>query len=195
MSTTTTATHRVTLINMADGSVQGHRAGCADIARGKGHADTPWTLEVTTKAEAREAYNGDFDEEIDGWYDIDWLPCAQFVPESITTPDTTTTTNEEPAMNTIATTTTQFTTADLGDGNWEVTAPNGVWTITADTAEVTPDTVFHIEGPNHHFPELWSDTLGDALALVEVVGQDGRTARQTRADLALTITAQDDTDN
>lgn len=81
-------------------------------------------------------------------------------------------------------------TVDLGDGNWEITAENGVWTITADEAEITPDTCFHIEGPNHHFAETWADTLTDALELVDMLGRDGRGARQIRKahslDLATT---------
>lgn len=73
---------RITLINIIDGSVEGHIAGCADIKRRKSrHADTPWTFSVDSKEEARAEYNADFDKETDGWYDIDWLPCARFVPE------------------------------------------------------------------------------------------------------------------
>ncbi len=69
----------ITLINMADGSVAGHRAGCRDIKRNAKHVST-WTFEVSSKAEARAEYNTDFDEETDGWYSIDWLPCADQVP-------------------------------------------------------------------------------------------------------------------
>ena len=72
----------VALVNITDGTVQGHKAGCADLSRGKlrKHADEVWNLEVSSKAEAREAYNADFDEETDGWYDIEWAPCAKHVP-------------------------------------------------------------------------------------------------------------------
>lgn len=76
--------YQVVLMNMRDGSVQGHAAGCADLKRGKAkfaepmQADEVWDVEV--KEDAREAYNADFDEETDGWYDIDWLPCANHIP-------------------------------------------------------------------------------------------------------------------
>lgn len=76
--------YQVVLMNMRDGSVQGHAAGCADLKRGKAkfaepqQADEVWDVEV--KEDARESYNADFDEETDGWYDIDWLPCAKHIP-------------------------------------------------------------------------------------------------------------------
>lgn len=76
--------YQVTLMNMRDGSVQGHRAGCADLKRGKAkfaepmQADEVW--DVLAKEDARESYNADFDEETDGWYDIEWLPCAKHIP-------------------------------------------------------------------------------------------------------------------
>jgi hypothetical protein len=76
--------YQVVLMNMRDGSVQGHAAGCADLKRGKAkfaepsQADEVWDVEV--KEDAREAYNADFDEETDGWYDIEWLPCAKHIP-------------------------------------------------------------------------------------------------------------------
>jgi hypothetical protein len=52
----------VTLVNITDGSVQGHKAGCADLTRGnlRKHAEEPWTLEVTDKAQAWFEYNADF---------------------------------------------------------------------------------------------------------------------------------------
>lgn len=75
------ANHKITLINLRTGEVEGHAAGCADIKRGKAkHADAPWTFSVSTKADARAEYNADFDEATDGWYDINWLPCADHVP-------------------------------------------------------------------------------------------------------------------
>lgn len=82
----------IALVNMTDGSVQGHKAGCADLKRGaRKFADAPWTFEVPHKEAAREAYNADFDEEIDGWYDIEWLPCANHVPAYNTEPEPTVT--------------------------------------------------------------------------------------------------------
>jgi hypothetical protein len=77
--------HLIAIVNMTDGSVQAHKAGCKDLSRksrkGVGFADEAWELEVTDREEAREAYNADFDEETDGWYDIEWLPCASHVPD------------------------------------------------------------------------------------------------------------------
>jgi YD repeat-containing protein len=75
---------QVTLMNMRDGSVQGHNAYCADLKRGKAkfaepdQANEVW--DVLCKEDAREGYNADFDEETDGWYDIDWKPCADHIP-------------------------------------------------------------------------------------------------------------------
>lgn len=75
---------QVVLMNMRDGSVQGHAAGCADLTRGvrkfaePSQATDVW--DVLSKEQAREGYNADFDEETDGWYDINWLPCAKHVP-------------------------------------------------------------------------------------------------------------------
>jgi hypothetical protein len=74
---------QVVLMNMKDGSVQGHAAGCADLTRGKnfaGDQDPQDVWDVLSKEQAREGYNADFDEETDGWYDIDWKPCAKHVP-------------------------------------------------------------------------------------------------------------------
>ncbi len=78
------ALHKAVLMNMKDGSVQGHAAGCADLKRGKNfsepfQADEVW--EVKDREAAREEYNSDFDEETDGWYDIKWMPCAKSIPE------------------------------------------------------------------------------------------------------------------
>lgn len=76
--------YQIVLMNMRDGSVQGHAEGCADLKRGvrkfaePSQADEAW--DVLSKEEAREGYNADFDEETDGWYDIDWKPCADHVP-------------------------------------------------------------------------------------------------------------------
>jgi hypothetical protein len=78
--------HSVSLINRADGSVDGHRAGCADVARivKKERTDAPWTFEVASKREAFLDYNDDFIAEADGdetnTYAINWLPCADHVP-------------------------------------------------------------------------------------------------------------------
>jgi hypothetical protein len=79
--------HSITLINKNDGSVEGHKAGCADIKR-QGHKDharfgDAWTLEVESKREAFLDYNADFLDEgqaEDEVYQIRWLPCANHVP-------------------------------------------------------------------------------------------------------------------
>ena len=75
---------QVALMNMRDGSVQGHAAGCRDLTRGAAKFAEPHQAEdiidALSKEEARESYNADFDEENDGWYDIEWLPCAKHIP-------------------------------------------------------------------------------------------------------------------
>jgi hypothetical protein len=86
----------------------------------------------------------------------------------------TTITATEPTVHT-------FTVEYLGEGNWEITAPNGVWTVTADRdldGEPTDQPVaFHIEGPNHHHGEFWADTLEDVDQIVRTYGVDRRTAQ------------------
>lgn len=75
----------ITLINQTDGTVDGHRAGCADIKRSRKHADEPWTFEVDSKRDAYLAYNADFiaeSGEEEGHWEINWLPCAHHVPET-----------------------------------------------------------------------------------------------------------------
>jgi hypothetical protein len=83
-TTTTPAEYDVVTMNMTDGSVQGHRAGCADLKRGRAKFAEPSqandVLRVTSKAEARAEYNADFDEETEGWYDIEWAACANHIP-------------------------------------------------------------------------------------------------------------------
>lgn len=78
-----------TIITRGDGTVEGHRAGCRDIARsitsdGMFGDDSPWTEEFTSKRDAFLAYNADFIAEADGdesnTYEIRWLPCADFLP-------------------------------------------------------------------------------------------------------------------
>lgn len=75
----------VAIVNMTDGSVQVHKAGCKDLtrkARGKVQfADEAWELEVDDRRDAAEAYNADFDEETEGWWELTWMPCAHHVPE------------------------------------------------------------------------------------------------------------------
>ena len=77
--------HSISLVNITDGSVQGHKAGCADLSRGKlrRHANEAWTFEVDTKHEAWVEYNIDFLEEgpESGQYEITWAPCAKHVPQ------------------------------------------------------------------------------------------------------------------
>ncbi len=94
-TTTTTPAHTVTLVNMTDGTVSGHKALCADLKRTRDHASEPWTLEVANKIEAWKEYNADFLAECDehedfcnedrgicshAW-DIRWAACADGVPE------------------------------------------------------------------------------------------------------------------
>ena len=60
-----TTTHTITLVTMKDGSVQGHKAGCADLKTTTHHVGEPWTLEVENKHAAWMAYNSDFLAECD----------------------------------------------------------------------------------------------------------------------------------
>ena len=81
----------VALVNITDGSVQGHKAGCADLKRGnlRQHADDVWTLNVESKAGAWAEYNADFipeaeanGESVESYcHPILWSPCAKHVPE------------------------------------------------------------------------------------------------------------------
>lgn len=77
--------HSIALVNITDGTVQGHKAGCADLSRGKlrRHANEVWNLEVETKHEAWAEYNADFLAEgpESGQYEINWLPCTKHVPQ------------------------------------------------------------------------------------------------------------------
>ena len=77
-------TFQVVTMNMRDGSVQGHAAGCLDTLRAVRKFSDPRQANehttVSSKEEARAEYNADFDQETDGWYEIDWLPCADHVP-------------------------------------------------------------------------------------------------------------------
>lgn len=80
---------QVAVMNMKDGSVQVHGAGCADLKRGKNFAEKFQADEVwdcIDREDIREAYNADFDEETDGWYDMTWMPCASHVPAREETP-------------------------------------------------------------------------------------------------------------
>lgn len=114
----------ITLIGKSDGSVVGHKAGCADIKRKVHPFDSePWTFKVANKMEAWANYSADFIAECDehdncdeatgqcvNAYDIEWLPCADAVPN--TTPSTTNTnTVQEDTMSTMTidtNTTTEF---------------------------------------------------------------------------------------
>lgn len=77
--------YQVVLMNMRDGSVQGHAHGCADLKRGQKFAadqDPEAAWDVLTKAEAWVGYNSDFLAEggEENAYEIQWLPCAKHVP-------------------------------------------------------------------------------------------------------------------
>lgn len=88
--------HSIALVNITDGTVQGHKAGCADLTRGalRKHGSEVWNLEVDSKLEAWENYNEDFLAECDDFdgdcdhenavcshsWSITWLPCAKQVP-------------------------------------------------------------------------------------------------------------------
>ena len=90
-------TFEIVTMNMKDGSVQGHAAGCADLKRGKAKFAEPkqagCVQHVNSKWEAWEDYNSDFIAEhdhadtcdpenglCDNAYEIEWLPCADHVP-------------------------------------------------------------------------------------------------------------------
>ena len=84
-------TFSVTLANMTDGTVQGHKAGCRDLTTSrtrKGRsvrvvAESLWTIEVETKRDAFLDYNADFlaeGQDEDDVYQIEWAPCTDEVP-------------------------------------------------------------------------------------------------------------------
>jgi hypothetical protein len=89
---------QISILTMRSGStdVEGHRAGCADIAK-KVRArkcEEPWTADWSSKREAFLDYNSDFIAEADGAEDncwvITWLPCCELPetdPEPIYTAD------------------------------------------------------------------------------------------------------------
>lgn len=112
--TTTAQTFQIETLNRADGSVDGHRAGCADIARiaKKERLDRSGSWDVSSKKQAWEDYNADFIAECEAddpsqcdheahCYEINWLPCANHVPA---TADDASTTQKENDMSTTATT-------------------------------------------------------------------------------------------
>jgi hypothetical protein len=82
----TPKTYAIETLNRADGSVDGHRAGCRDIARiaKAERLDRSGSWKVTSKRQASLDYNADFIAEADGdeavGYVINWLPCADHVP-------------------------------------------------------------------------------------------------------------------
>jgi hypothetical protein len=104
----------IALVNMRDGSVQGHKAGCRDLKQTAHHADTPWVFRVDDKFEAFEAYNTDFiaeseangDDPYSNCYKIDWLPCTKHIPTGTSGSGTTTEAEEASTMSDTDTTTT-----------------------------------------------------------------------------------------
>jgi hypothetical protein len=96
------ATYRIETLNRANGSVDGHIAGCADIARvaRKEGIDRSGEWDVATKHAAWLDYNSDFiaEHEHQGCdldaglcgnaYTINWLNCASHVPATDTVPNT-----------------------------------------------------------------------------------------------------------
>lgn len=82
---TTTATHQVTIVTDTYGTVHGHKAGCADVARmvSKGQAtkQSVYTETVANKHEVWLDYNQDFLAEGSGAYGIEWKSCAKHVPQ------------------------------------------------------------------------------------------------------------------
>ena len=83
-------TFSVTLANMTDGTVQGHKAGCRDLTTSRTRkggrrveVQSEWTFETETKRDAFLDYNADFlaeGQEEDEVYQIEWAPCADHVP-------------------------------------------------------------------------------------------------------------------
>jgi len=107
---TATQTFEITLVNRADGTIDGHKPGCRDIARaakadgifGDQH---PWTFAVASKRDAYLEYNSDFIAETgeeEGHWEISWLPCTNHVPATAADASTT---QKENDMSTTATTT------------------------------------------------------------------------------------------
>lgn len=125
-------TYTVTLANANDGSVHGHKAGCADLKRGKAysqHRDEQFTVKVATKAQARAEYNSDFDYDTDGWYTVEWLPCAKHVPAGVEPED-------GPKAETVEETTTEAVEAPEKTADAVKAWPGNYNTVFAPAAEL-----------------------------------------------------------
>lgn len=77
------ATYFIQLVNMKNGSVCGHKAGCSDLKKlaTSGHAVLD-VHEVASKAESWYDYSADFINEggVDSAYEIEWKACASHIP-------------------------------------------------------------------------------------------------------------------
>jgi hypothetical protein len=81
---------KISLLTMNGGptDVEGHRAGCADIAKkvAARKCEQPWTFEPSSMRDAFLEYNSDFILEADGEEDncwtITWFPCCDELPAS-----------------------------------------------------------------------------------------------------------------
>lgn len=60
--------------------VTGHRVGCGEQSSLHSDDGAPLIIAVHSREEARAVFNDGLDEKVDGWYDIDWAPCATDVP-------------------------------------------------------------------------------------------------------------------
>lgn len=83
--TTSAPTFKVQLVNMTNGSVTGHKAGCSDLKKLAQRHDVLPVEETTSKLRTYLEYNADFIAENSGAHDIDWKACANHVPD--VTPD------------------------------------------------------------------------------------------------------------
>lgn len=92
----TRPTFKVQLVNVTNGTVAGHKAGCSDLKKLAQRHDVLEVQEVHDKQEVHDDYNADFIAEggEDNAYEIDWKACANHVPDATEVPGTGTTKDE-----------------------------------------------------------------------------------------------------
>lgn len=93
---TTASTFSVALVTMKNGTVAGHKAGCADLKQTRDHDNEVWTFDASSKNDAWLEYNADFLAECEGEphcdrhdeaagecnnaWGIEWASCANHIP-------------------------------------------------------------------------------------------------------------------
>ena len=75
-------TFAIRLVNMTNGTVAGHKAGCSDLKKLAQRHEVLDVEETTSKRAAWLEYNVDFIAEggVDNAWPIDWKACANHIP-------------------------------------------------------------------------------------------------------------------